>query len=309
VREIKSKDLPENLVEDYIKKEVFKEKNRSNINYIRNEIRETVLKNIKDSCNITQKIFTLTAPTGTGKTLISLSAALLLRKILKNTYGLKCEPHIIYSLPFTSIIDQNHSVFNEVLDQIGDFKEHENEYLLKHHYLSEIFYKTEGIDKEEGVDESLALIETWESEIIVTTFIQLFHTLIGYKNRSLKKFHNIVNSIIILDEVQNIPVEYWDLIRVILIGLTEYFNCRIILMTATKPLIFQKGEYKELVDDYEKYFKKTELNRVCLQVDSNKKQEIIDFYNSLDDWSKNSYLFVLTRLTLLWNFTISFLKV
>jgi CRISPR-associated endonuclease/helicase Cas3 len=296
IREIKSKDLSENLVEDYLKKEVFKEKNKSNINYIRNEIRETVLRNIKNPRNITQKIFTLTAPTGTGKTLISFSAALLLRKILKNTYNLRCESHIIYSLPFTSIIDQNYSVFDKVLKQIEDFKVYENEYLLKHHYLSEIFYKTKDIDKEKDVDESLALIESWESEIVVTTFIQLFYTLIGYKNRSLKKFHNIVNSIFILDEVQNIPIKYWNLIREVLLGMAKYFNCRVVLMTATKPLIFQEGEYKELVDDYEKYFEKTELNRVCLQINSNIKQEIIDFYKCLNDWSKNSYLFVFNTI-------------
>jgi CRISPR-associated endonuclease/helicase Cas3 len=67
-------------------------------------------------------------------------------------------------------------------------------------------------------------------------------------------------------------------------------------MTATKPLIFQNEEYKELVDDYEKYFEKSELNRVYLQIDSNKKQEVIDFYNSLNDWSKNSYLFVFNTI-------------
>jgi len=295
-REIRRKDLSESLVGNFLKMKEFREKNKSNINYIRNEIRESVLKNIKSPKNINQKIFTLTAPTGTGKTLTSLSSALALRRRLKKTFKLEDQPRIVYSLPFTSIIDQNYSIFDKVLNQIGDFKVYENEYLLKHHYLSDIFYKTKDIDKEKDVDESLSLIESWESEIVVTTFIQLFYTLIGYKNRSLKKFHNIVNSIILLDEVQNIPIKYWNLIREVLLGMAKYFNCRVILMTATKPLIFQDGEYKELVDDYEKYFKKTELNRVYLQIDSNKKQEVIDFYNSLNDWSKNSYLFVFNTI-------------
>jgi CRISPR-associated endonuclease/helicase Cas3 len=295
VMEIERKELPESLVEDYLNSSEFKEDNESNINQIRDEIRKSVLKNISDSSNIEQKIFTLTAPTGTGKTLTSFSAALILRKKLKNELNLKYEPRIIYSLPFTSIIDQNYSVFDKVLRQIEDFEKNESEYLLKHHYLSEIFYKTEDIDKEKDIDESLALIESWESEIIVTTFIQLFHTLISYKNRSLKKFHNIVNSIIILDEVQNIPVEYWKLTQEILIGITEYFNCRIILMTATKPLIFEESTYKELVDGYERYFKKDELNRVCLKIDSTERQ-IEEFCNKLNDWSKNSYLFVFNTI-------------
>lgn len=295
VREIERKELPESLVENHVNKEEFKEENKSNINSIRNEIRRSVLKNIADPENINQKIFTITAPTGTGKTLTSLSAALMLRKMLKKNLELPYEPRIIYSLPFTSIIDQNFDVFDEVLRQIKDFKELESQYLLKHHYLSEIFYKTEDIDKEKDVDESLALIESWESEIVVTTFIQLFYTLVGYKNRSLKKFHNIVNSIIILDEVQNIPIEYWSLVREILIAMSKYFNCRIILMTATKPLIFEDGEYKELVDDYETYFKKDELNRVCLNIDSREKS-IKDFCGELSDWSKNSYLFVFNTI-------------
>ncbi|MGB2843026.1 MAG: CRISPR-associated helicase Cas3' [Halobacteriota archaeon] len=295
IREIERKELPEGLVEEYLGLPEFKEENKSNINHIRNEIRRSVLKNIRDPKNINQRIFTLTAPTGTGKTLTSLSAALILRNKLKEAFKLENEPRIIYSLPFTSIIDQNYNVFDGVLSQIKDFEKRESEYLLKHHHLSEIFYKTGSINKEKDVDESLVLIESWESEIIVTTFIQLFHTLIGYKNRSLKKFHNIVNSIIILDEVQNIPIEYWKLTGEVLTAITRYFNCRIILMTATKPLIFEEGTYKELVDGYESYFNMVELNRVCLKIDSDGGQ-IPEFCNSLDDWSKNSYLFVLNTI-------------
>lgn len=295
VREIERKELNDILVETHLNKPEIKEENKSNINIIRAQIQASVIKNICDPKNASQKIFTLTAPTGTGKTLTSFAAALKLRKILKNNLNLKFEPRIIYSLPFTSIIDQNYDVFDKVLSQISDFKNNESPYLLKHHHLSEIFYKTQNMDKEEDLDESLALIESWESEVIVTTFIQLFYSLIGYKNRSLKKFHNIVNSIIILDEAQNIPIEYWNLVRRVLIGMTEYFNCTIILMTATKPLIFEEGEYKELVDNYENYFKTEELNRVILNIDS-KEKKITEFCNELTDWSKNSYLFVFNTI-------------
>jgi len=294
IRKIERKEIPENLAEQYLNKEDFKNANESKINPIRTEIRESVLKNVEAEYK-NHKIFTITAPTGTGKTLTSLSAALKLRKLLKKELNLKYEPRIIYSLPFTSIIDQNFKVFDHVLNQINDFEENQSPYLLKHHHLSEIFYKTVDMDKEKDVDESLALIESWESEIIVTTFIQLFHTLIGYRNRSLKKFHNIVNAIIILDEVQNIPIKYWNLVRVVLIAMAEYFNCRIILMTATKPLIFEEGEYTELVDDYEKYFESEELNRVCLHIESERKQ-ISEFCKELADWSKKSYLFVFNTI-------------
>ncbi|RKX93608.1 MAG: hypothetical protein DRP84_08205 [Spirochaetes bacterium] len=294
VREIERKELSDKLVENYIERPNFKNENESNINPIREEIRKSVLSNIEKEFKHC-KIFTLTAPTGTGKTLTSLSAALKLRKLLKKELNLRYEPRIIYSLPFTSIIDQNFNVFYKVLKEIKEFKKYESEYLLKHHYLSDIFYKTKDIDKEVDIDESLALIESWESEIVVTTFIQLFYTLIGYKNRTLKKFHNIVNSIILLDEVQNIPIEYWTVIREILISMCKYFNCRVILMTATKPLIFEEGEYIELVDDYEKYFRDERLNRVCLHIDHDKKT-INKLCNELNDFSYSSYLFVFNTI-------------
>lgn len=301
VREIERKSIDENLVETYISGNNFKEEKKSNIDSIRNEIRKSVVTNITDSDNADKRIFTITAPTGTGKTLTSFCAALKLRKLIKQHFDLEYEPRIIYSLPFTSIIDQNHNEFDKVLKQISDFKINESQYLLKHHYLSEIYYKTEDLDRENDIDESLALIESWESEVVVTTFIQLFHSLIGFKNRSLKKFHNIANSIIILDEAQNIPILYWDLVRKVLIGMTEYFNCTVILMTATKPLIFNEGEYTELVDNYQNYFKSEELNRVVLNIDTQKK-EITDFCNELDDWSKKSYLFVFNTISSSLNF-------
>ena len=166
IREVCRKELPENLVELHLREEGFKKENESTINPIRTEIRKSVLENIESEYN-KYKIFTITAPTGTGKTLTSLSAALKLRGLLKNELNLRCGPRIIYSLPFTSIIDQNFNVFVSVLEQIKDFKENRSQYLLKHHHLSEIFYKTEYIDKQKDVDESLALIESWDSEIIV----------------------------------------------------------------------------------------------------------------------------------------------
>jgi len=296
VREIKRRIINENLVEKHILSGSFEEKNKSNIKNIRNEIRKSVVRNITDPVNVNKKVFTITAPTGTGKTLTSLSGALKLRKLMKQHLDLQSEPRIIYSLPFTSIIDQNYNEFDKILKQIDDFKTNESQYLLKHHHLSEVYYKTEDLDRESDIDESLALIESWESEVVVTTFIQLFYSIIGFKNKSLKKFHNIVNSIIILDEAQNIPIEYWNLVRTVLVGMTEYFNCRVILMTATKPLIFREGEYTELVDNYQTYFKSPELNRVILNINTHGK-EIYKFCDELNDWSKKSYLFVFNTIS------------
>lgn len=297
VRDFDRKELqplsPE-IVDEYLNSPDVQSNNIGNINKIRKEIRESVLRNIK-KVDIKTKIFTLTAPTGTGKTLTSFSAALVLRSRLKEEMKAKNYPRIIYSLPFMSIIDQNFAVFDEVLKHIKDYAKKESQYLLKHHHLSDIIYKTEDLNREDDIDESLALIESWEAEVVVTTFLQLFYTLIGYKNRALKKYHNIVNSILLLDEVQNIPYEYWAIIRYVLLAVTDFFHCRIILMTATKPLIFNEGEYMEIVDDYEKYFRHDELNRVRLKI-NHKKQTINEFYDSISDWSNNSYLFVFNTI-------------
>jgi len=293
VEHIQRRAVPKDIVDEYKNRDEFKQKNISRINRIRDEIYEAVIKKI-DQIDLNQGIFSITAPTGTGKTLTSLSAALKLRRRIEESFGYK--PRIIYSLPFTSIIDQNFEVFDDVLKStISDFEENESSYIIKHHYQADIKYRVKG--KEKPIEESLALIETWDSEIVVTTFIQLFYSIIGYKNRLLKKFHNMVNSIIILDEVQNIPVKYWDLVGSILSAMAKYFRCRIILLTATKPLIFEKNECTELVKNHEWYFKQGELNRVCLSIKKEDKT-LVDFFHQLDgsEWAKDSYMFVFNTI-------------
>jgi CRISPR-associated endonuclease/helicase Cas3 len=234
-------------------------------------IRESIFMDSHRTINKTDlnhKIFSLNVPTGCGKTLTALSVALRLRERLEKEK--KFIPRIIYSLPFTSIIDQNYEVFREVLNNPG------SELLLKHHHLSELFYNSEGYE-EYDMKQSQFLIESWESEIIVTTFIQLFHTLLTNKNRVLNKFHKLANAVILLDEVQTIPIKFWPLVRAILCKICDVFNSYIILMTATQPRIFSPKEMTELVPQKAKYFEK--LNRVILSF--HKEDLAIKDFNSL----------------------------
>jgi len=299
VGDIERKKLSSDLVAKYKNCSEFKEKNVSEINVIREKIHKSVLENV-DKTNIKNKIFSITAPTGTGKTLTSLSAALKLRQRINRVLSYPESPRIIYSLPFTSIIDQNFDVFGDVLEKtIEDYNENPSTYLIKHHHLAEMKYKKD--NEEKPVDESLALIESWDSEIVVTTFIQLFHSIIGYQNSFLKKYHNIVNSIIILDEVQNIPIKYWRLVSTVLVEMSKLFNCRVILLTATKPLIFKSYECIELLEDHESYFRKEDLNRVKLHIDidsitDEKGKNIENFVSELNNWSHNSYMFVFNTI-------------
>ena len=108
--------------------------------------------------------------------------------------------------------------------------------------------------------------------------------------------HNATDrSLIILDEIQTIPYIYWGTIKDILKNLGNILNLKVILMTATKPLIFNEGEYNELVDNYQDYFKTEELNRVTIKPDNSKTvDELVN--NVVDNLTHNSYLFVFNTI-------------
>ncbi len=249
-------EISSDLVDAYKVIEGYNEP-EGKINIIRNSIYDDVISTV-GGLNLEQKIYSLNVPTGTGKTLTSLSFALKLRDKLKNEKGFT--PKIIYSLPFMSIIDQNFDVFEDVFEKVSG-EPPTTDILLKHHHLADIFFETK--DNEFETTESLFLIEGWNSEIIVTTFVQFFHTLISNKNRALRKYHNIVNSIVILDEVQSIPHEYWLLFKELISAFSKCFNTYFIFVTATQPLIFEpETEITELVKDKAKYF--NEFDRIEL---------------------------------------------
>ena len=291
VIEVKRKTIPHDLVDRYRNSSPKIDTTAtSGINGIRNEIYRKSTQRILE-ISLDNHIFTLTAPTGTGKTLTSFSCALKLRDRIKREKG--HTPRIIYSLPFISIIEQNYEVTVDVLKQLNDFESEEGVYLVKHHHLADIRYKAE--DEERPIDESLLLVESWEAEVIITTFIQLLHSIVGFKNRLLKKYHNIAGSIILLDEVQNIPIEYWPLINRVLKLLVKYLDCYIILLTATKPLIFGEEEAIELLEENRGYFE--QLDRITLIPDT-KEIEITEFFSEFKKLhnERESYLIVLNTI-------------
>lgn len=238
-------NLSSNLVDIY-KFNKF-DKNPKGVNKIREEAYCEVNNNIINS-NLNNKVYSIELPTGAGKTLTAFSAALKLRdKINKE---LSFTPRIIYSLPFLSIIDQNEKVFNKILYESNLSG---SNVMLKHSYLADMNYDIEDED-DIGINNVRLLIEGWNSEIVLTTFIQFFYSLISNKNKSLRKFHNISNSIIILDEIQSIPHRYWKIVNLMLNKLACKFNSWIILMTATQPLIFSKEEIIPLVNNKKYYY-------------------------------------------------------
>ena len=283
---VKRRDIPPDLVDRYIA-EHFSEK-KTPLDPLRRQLYHEVMGSLARPLNELQgKVLTLTAPTGSGKTLTALSFALKLRRRIEQEMGYL--PRIIYALPFISIIEQNYFVFHNVLSELPEFARDEHTYLLKQHHLAEIRYR-EG-NEERRVEEALLLTESWESEVIVTTFVQLLHTIIGFKNSFLKKFHNIVGSILILDEVQSIPVEQWPLARNFLKLLSEKLGVTVIQMTATRPLIFKEGEAQELVPSPEVHFQK--LHRTMLKTKTEEKISLDSLEEKiLKTWDENGSLLV-----------------
>jgi CRISPR-associated endonuclease/helicase Cas3 len=270
----------------------FQDDKSKKINIIRSRAYDEVISQLDHIDLAKKRIFSIELPTGCGKTLIAFGAALRIRERIKKEFGFS--PRTIYCLPFLSVIDQNADALSKVLavhtQEIcsGNFADIDNvnkdkspsdfiptSLLMKHHHLSEIRYISDR--GEFDVEKSLLLIEGWHSEVVVTTFVQFFHTLITNRNRAARKFHNIVNSTIILDEVQSIPYRYWLLVKHALKYLAEKFNCWIILVTATMPLIFNPNDIAPLVSNRNYYF--GQFNRVKYVFD--KSEKTIDEFSNI----------------------------
>ncbi|MEM2599509.1 MAG: CRISPR-associated helicase Cas3' [Thermoproteota archaeon] len=239
--------ISSSLIDTYVNQLSIKDE-RIPMDDVREEIRRSVLKTFERlvHCNSIRscKIMTITAPTGSGKTLLSLSIAARIRELVEET-----KPKIIYVLPYVNIVEQTYDIFKNVL------RSEDINLLLKHHHKA---YSLAQVQTEAlPVEDILLLTESWDSEVIVTTFVQFFETLLGWRNRMLKKFNELFNSIIILDEVQTLPIEYWRLLKEALESLINSSKSYLIYMSATRPIIF---EGKELVEDYETYFRR--LKRV-----------------------------------------------
>lgn len=223
-------------------------------NIRRRKARLQVLSNLERK-DITQiKLFTLTAPTGIGKTLTALDFALKLRTKIREEEGY--ETQIIYALPFINIIEQSIDVYKNVLP--GYVK------LQAHYQFADVFEQTRNYNEYKNYNQKTMQLDTWQSDIVITSFVQFLQTLIGYRNKVLKKFNHLADSIIILDEVQTLKLGHLPLIGAALFYASKFLNARIILMTATKPLTYELAIQKllpkekikrlELLNNYEEVF-------------------------------------------------------
>lgn len=179
-----------------------------------NRVRADIYEHCKRAGCLPKGLFKLAAPTGGGKTL-SLMGFGLQHAV---THGLD---RVIYAAPFTSIIDQSADVYRSVLGA---------NVVLEHH--SAINEEKQGNDYM-GMRRLAA--QNWDFPIIVTTTVQLLESLFSNRPSRCRKLHNIANSVIVLDEVQTLPIKYLEPILRMLQSLIDYCGCSIVLCTATQP--------------------------------------------------------------------------
>jgi CRISPR-associated endonuclease/helicase Cas3 len=191
-----------------------------------NALRTEVLDHVRSRVSEATGLFTLTVPTGGGKTLASLAFALDHAR----AHGLD---RIIYAIPFTSIIDQTAAVFRNVL---GD------DVVLEHH--SSVEEEFEPRLGRQGRDKTKLAMEDWAAPIVVTTNVQLFESLLAARTSRCRKLHNIAHSVVVLDEAQTLPRHLLIPAVWALRELTENYGCTVVLCTATQPALDQRNFFE-----------------------------------------------------------------
>lgn len=212
-------------------------KELSGLNLLRHQTRMAVRAKIDADDLLEYSIYTLTAPTGIGKTLTALDFALLLRDKLANQREGK-QPLIVTALPFINIIEQTLEVYQEFINSERVFR------VVGHYQFADVLGdRADVIGKEENDTKDYASklmeLNTWQADVVVTSFVQLFHTLISGRNKSLKKFHHLAGAILIMDEVQTVPLDLAPFLGSILYYLTKHLGTKIIMMTATQPKLVE----------------------------------------------------------------------
>ncbi len=200
--------------------------------------------------------FSLTVPTGGGKTLASLGFA------LEHAHRYN-KRRIIYAIPFTSIIEQTADVFRSA------FKGLASDPVIEHHSQSDVDGQTLS---------SRLTCENWDAPLIVTTNVQLFESLFAARTSTCRKLHRLANSVIVLDEAQQLPPEFLQPILDVLRLLIAHYGVTVVFCTATQPVLssrtlfdssrnlrgFGAGEVREIVNNPDELFETLRRVRVRL---------------------------------------------
>ncbi len=191
-----------------------------------NRARALVLRECESAAALDRGFFSLTAPTGAGKTLSSMTFAL--RHAERHHLS-----RVIAVLPYTSIIEQNAEVYRAVLGP-GEVVEHHSNFDIERQI---------GKLGEEVSARHLLASENWDAPIVVTTTVQFFESLFSNRPARCRKLHNIAGSVIILDEVQALPGGFLLSILEALNELVAHYGCTVLLSTATPPALERRAGF------------------------------------------------------------------
>jgi CRISPR-associated endonuclease/helicase Cas3 len=224
-----------------------------------NRLRGDILAHVRAQASQAPGLFSLTVPTGGGKTLTSLAFAL----DHAIAHGLD---RIIYVIPYTSIIEQTAQVFRDAVGENGD--------VLEHHSAVEWDPKGgEQFDDEgrEGLKKLRRDAENWDVRIVVTTSVQFFESLFAARTSACRKLHNLAKSVVILDEAQTLPLPLLRPCMAAIETLATGYGTSVVLCTATQPALakqdgFAKGleNVRELAPDPQRLY--TQLKRVRVEI-------------------------------------------
>lgn len=195
-----------------------------------NRIRADVLRQCREKATLPSGLFSLTVPTGGGKTLSSMAFAL-------NHAAHHGKQRVIYVIPYTSILEQTAEIFRKIF---GD------ENVIEHH---------SNLDPDKEDSRSRLATENWDAPIIVTTNVQFFESLFAARTSRCRKLHNIVNSVVVLDEAQMLPPEFLAPILHVMQDLRLNYKVSFVLSTATQPAFSSRPKFaglknvSELMDD------------------------------------------------------------
>ena len=263
-----SKSLSPSFIEDHLanKKNNSKKPSSPIISSLRDDFFLKVKTNAT-AVNLDHHLYSIYAPTGIGKTLSLLNAAIIMQNRIQEDK--KQNFKIIYGLPFLSIIDQVSDEITEIL-QLAKYNINWNIFQEYHHLSTPIVSSEEKEEEQYKQDQIQLLSSFWDSQIILTTFVSLLETISD--SRQSIKLASLASSIIIIDEVQSVDAGLYEYVKWFILHLTKYLGSYVIISSATMPDCFRGNEFISLIGDQnaiEEPFRKLNRYKIYKPIECN----------------------------------------